>query len=71
MTTTTHALTGLEAASTPRTSPATTEDRIGDDIPACCPSVITGRALGMDTGAAVALVEHVLIDPCMAELAQG
>lgn len=71
MTTTTHALTGPDAAPAPRTAPATTEDRIGDDIPACCPSVITGRVLGMDAGAAVALVEHVLIDPCMAELVQG
>jgi hypothetical protein len=56
---------------TPNGRELTTGERLGVDIPASCPSVITGRALGMDAAAAVVLVEHVLIDPRLAELAQG
>jgi hypothetical protein len=50
---------------------STTGDCIGPDIPGMCPSIITGRALGSDTSAVIALVEHVLVDPALAEIAQG
>lgn len=65
-----HAVEGLWGA-IPVTVARTTGERLGPDIPAGCPSVITARAIGLDSAAAVALVERVLIDPAMAALAQG